>query len=282
MRSTEPDGVAARQANTSPVTNVAVMLTSPRSHPLSTGGAPWWCSSNTYSCSNLSGVREPTVEELAYCAGVMDSDGHLGVHVNWYKVKSGKYADSKQPTYQPRCSVKQLDPEAVELFGELFGGHHYVDGGNVRGSRRPINIWQVHSRASRAVLEALHPYLRIKVPQADLLLELCDLNAAPRRHVFDLPAIEPGEPMLTLAEACERAGRSYAVGVQSVKLQNIPFERVGRRIFVPESYVETWATRGRGAMRHPAVSKRMAEIAEAVKALNSGKRNQEFRTPRRY
>lgn len=214
-------------------------------------------------------------------AGVLDSDGHIGVHVNWYKVRSGAHADSKQPTYQPRCSVKQLDPEAIELFGDTFGGHVYVDENNRRGSARPINIWQVHSAACRAVLDALRPHLRIKTRQADLVLELCDLNAAPRRHTFVLPDIEPGEPMLPLAEACERAGRSYAVGVQSVKLANIPFERRGRRIFVPESYVETWRTRGRGAMRRPEITERMAEITDQIKALNSGKRGQTFRTPRR-
>lgn len=215
-------------------------------------------------------------------AGVMDSDGHIGVHINWYKVRSGKWADSKQPTYQPRCSVKQIDPEAVELFARHFRGHAYVDSSNVRGSRRPINVWQVHSAACRAVLETLRPFLRIKARQADLALELCALNASPRRHGFVLPLIEPDEPLLPLIEACQRADRSYPVGIQSVKLGNIPFVRKGSRIFVPESYIETWRTRGRGAMRRPEISERMAAIAEEIKALNSGKRNQEFRTPARY
>lgn len=211
-------------------------------------------------------------------AGVMDSDGHMGVHINWYKVKQG---DARQPTYQPRMSVKQLDPEAIELFAEHFGGHSYVDTANARGSRRPINVWQVHSAACRPVIAALRPFLRIKTRQADLLEELCALNASPRRHGFVLPEVDPAEPLVPLKEACERAGRSYAVGQQSVKLGNIPFVRQGRRIFVPESYIETWRTRGRGAMRRPEVSERMAEIAESIKALNSGKRGQTFRTPRR-
>ncbi len=233
-------------------------------------------------------MREPINLELAYCAGVLDSDGHIGVHVNWYKVRSGPHQDSKQPTYQPRCSVKQLDHQAVELFGEVFGGHFYVDSSNVRGSRRPINVWQVHSKASRPVLEALRPYLRLKDRQADLALELCDLNASPRSRTFVIPAIVEGEPMLPLAEAAEAAGRSYATAIQSVKLGNIPFERrkrVGRgtpNIFVPESFVDTWRTRGRGAMRRPQVSERMAAITEEIKALNSGKRGQQFATPRRY
>lgn len=215
-------------------------------------------------------------------AGVMDSDGHIGVHVNWYKVRSGRWADSRQPTYQPRCSVKQIDHQAVELFAGHFGGHCYVDNANVRGSRRPINVWQVHSAACRAVLVALAPYLRIKTRQAELAVELCDLNKTPRAQTFVIPEVVPGEPLLPLAEAAERAGRSYAVGVQSVKLGNIPFVRQGRRVFVPESFVKEWSTRGRGAMRRPEVTARMQEIAEEMKALNSGKRGQTFVTPRRY
>lgn len=219
---------------------------------------------------------------MAYMAGVMDSDGHVGVHVNWYKVRSEKWADAKQPTYQPRCSVKQLDPEAIELFHRYFAGHCYIDNGNVRGSRRPINIWQVHSASCRRVLDALLPYMRIKVPQAVLALELCDLNASKRRHGFVLPPVDPHEPLLPLAEAAALAGRSYATAVQSVKLENIPFVRQGRRIFVPASYIKTWRGRARGAMRRPEISERMAAITEEIKALNSGKRGQEFRTPRRY
>lgn len=219
--------------------------------------------------------------DIPYMAGVVDSDGHLGVHVNWYKVTSGKWADSKQPTYQPRCSVKQLDPEAIEVFAEHFGGHSYVDQTNVKGSRRPINIWQVHSAATGRVLRVLRPYLRVKARQADLLLELCDLNASPRRHGFVIPEVDPNEPLLPLAVACEKAGRSYAVGIQSVKLKNIPFLRIKSRIYVPESYIETWRARGRGAMRRPEISERMAAISEEIKSLNSGKRGQVFRTPRR-
>lgn len=226
-------------------------------------------------------MTEGSSELLAYCAGVMDSDGHIGVHVNWYKVKSGPWQDSTQPTYQPRCSVKQLDPEAVQLFLDLFAGHCYVDGNNERGSARPINIWQVHSAACGIVLRRLRPYLRVKARQADLALELCLLNASPRRRGFDFPAVIPGEPLLPMAEAAERAGRSYATAVQCVKLGNIPFVRKGTRVFIPESYLETWSTRGRGARRRPELSARMAEIAEAMKALNSGKRSQEFRTPTR-
>lgn len=215
----------------------------------------------------------------------MDSDGTIGVHVNWYKVRSEKWKDSKQPTYQPRAMVKQLDHQAVELFGELFGGHHYVDSGKAStyGSGRPINVWSVHSRASGVVLRALRPYLRIKVRQCDLAIELCDLNASPKRHTFVLPEIEPDEELLPLLVAAERAGRSRATAYQSVKLRNIPFVKDDAgKVFMPASYVDTWRDRPNGATRRPEVSERMAEIAVEIKSLNSGKRGQVFQTPRRY
>jgi hypothetical protein len=223
---------------------------------------------------------QATAEELAYCAGVLDSDGHIGVHINSYKVRSGKWKDSKQPTFQPRVVVKQMDEGAILLFHQLFEGHRYIDYTNNRGSKRPIFVWQVHSKSVLRALVPLRPYLRIKGRQADLAIELCALNASPRRHTFCLPEIVEGEAMVPLGEACERAGRSYATGIQSVKLGNIPFERRKRSgrgtssIFVPESYIETWRTRGRGAMRRPEVTERMTAIHGEILSLNSGARGQ--------
>lgn len=232
-------------------------------------------------------MREPTTIELAYCAGVLDSDGHIGVHVNWYRVKI--VGDAKQPTFQPRMSVKQIDSEAVDLFAEVFGGHSYIDASNKRGSARPINIWQVHSRAAGVVLRQIRPHLRIKTKQADLVLELCDLNASPRRRRWDLPEIVDGEPMVSLAEAAERAGRSYATAIQCVRLCNIPFTRRPRRgakrgeslIFVPESFIPMWRDRGQVPHRSKELTLRMEEVARGVKALNSGARGQHFDTPTR-
>ncbi len=205
----------------------------------------------------------------------------MGVHVNWYKVRSEKWADSKQPTFQPRVTVKQLDHQAVELFGQTFGGHHYVDTTNVRGSKRPINTWAVHSRAAGGVIRQLRPFLRIKTSQADLLLELCDLNASPRRHTYVVPPVVPDEILIPLADAAGLAGKTYAVAHQSVRLNNIPFVRTGGRVFVPESFIPEWASRPPRARRRPEISDRMEEIALEIKALNSGKRGLPFVAVRR-
>lgn len=227
-----------------------------------------------------------TTIERAYCAGIIDADGTVGVHVNWYRVKTK--GDAKQPTYQPRITVAQVDTGAIELLREIFGGYTHLDRtSNLKGSGRPIHRWSVHSASCRRVIEAVRPYMRIKHRQADLALELCDLNASPRRRVFDVPEVIEGEPLLPLAEAARRAGRHYSTAAQCVKLGNIPFIRRPRTkrseaiIWVPESFIETWRIRGRAPMRRSELTARMAAINEEIKALNSGARGQHFPTTRR-
>src|SRR5262245_15631447 len=58
--------------------------------------------------------------ELAYCAGVIDSDGTIGIKKNTYKVRVVR--DSSQPTYSARICVRQVEREAIELLASLFGG----------------------------------------------------------------------------------------------------------------------------------------------------------------
>jgi len=233
-------------------------------------------------------MREPTKIELAYCAGTLDSDGHIGVHVNWYRVKY--LGDAKQPTFQPRMSVKQIDHGATSLFHELFAGHHYIDESAAkRGSGRPMNVWQVHSRAAGVVLRQIQPYLRIKTRQCELAIELCEINASPRSRRHEVPEIIPGEPMVPLAEAAERAGRAYHTAMQSVRLENIPFTKRPRKglkrgesmYHVPESFIPIWRDRQQVPYRRKELTDRMYEITEEMKSLNSGARGQRFDTPKR-
>lgn len=209
---------------------------------------------------------------IAYCAGVVDSDGYIGLHRNSYRVRTG--GDAKNLTYQPRLQVKQIDAGAIELFVEEFGGHYYIDSNNKRGSARPINIWQIHSAAAGRALTVLRPFLRIKDRQADIALEVCALNASHGRRRFDVPSIVEGEPMLSLVDAAAAVDKSYATAYQSVRLGNIPFERRGRRIFVPESFIPIWRDRGRSPTRNPRITRRLEELAVEMKSLNSGVRQQ--------
>ena len=61
---------------------------------------------------------------IAYLAGVIDSDGYIGVTVKHNK-------NGWQDSYQPRVQVKQVEHGAVDLFDDVFGGHLYQQGPSV-------------------------------------------------------------------------------------------------------------------------------------------------------
>lgn len=178
---------------------------------------------------------------LAYAAGVIDSDGYIGVHTPKYAERDAR---GWQVTYQPRVQVKQVTPQAIDLLHELFGGHRYIAKPSARRGR-PLISWAVHSAAAGRVCEMVRPYLRIKPRQAENVIEVCRLNRLPKRYV--LPEIEPGEPMVTMIEAARITGRGYGSVTQAVYQGSMPHVRLGaRKVLVPASFLETWVRRGAG------------------------------------
>ncbi|MBP6997917.1 MAG: hypothetical protein KBB39_17420 [Phycicoccus sp.] len=203
--------------------------------------------------------------DIAYAAGVIDSDGYIGVKRSDYAQRVR--GDAGQPVYAPRVMVKQVTPEAVTLLHDLFGGYR----GDARPSAargRPLFTWEAHSANAMRACEAVLPHLRIKREQALNAIECGRLNAGSSRRGWDLPDVDPSEPLVPLLEAARRAGRSPDVAYQSAHLGNIPVVREGRRVFVPESYIETWRTRGTSAPRRAALTERMHACFLRAKELN--------------
>jgi hypothetical protein len=183
--------------------------------------------------------------DLAYAAGVVDSDGYIGV----LRSRGGKEhkAAGWQCSYMPRVAVKQVTPQALDLLHELFGGHRY-DGKPTTGRGRPLMGWAVHSAMAVRTCQALLPYLRIKREQALNAIEVGRINTSGQRRRFVLPEITPGEPMVTMAEAARRTGKYYYTVAQSVRLGNVPHIRLGpRKVLIPESYLPIWKSREKGA-----------------------------------
>jgi hypothetical protein len=107
--------------------------------------------------------------ELAYIAGVMDSDGY-------FTIKRGTYAirvtgDSKNPTYCERVGIKQVQSEAVYLIHDLFGGYLCVEKPNCKNGK-PLHSLQISNLKAHAFVCAILPFLRLKREQALILLEL--------------------------------------------------------------------------------------------------------------
>lgn len=193
---------------------------------------------------------------IAYCAGVIDSDGYIGVSHSDYRVRV--IQDAVTPTYSARVVVKQVTPQAVDLLHQTWGGYRTVtDPSAKRG--KPLHSWSVHSASAGRVLEAVLPHLRIKRAQAKNALEVCRLVRLGVRR-FELPEVIDGEPMVTMAEAARRLGKDYGTVIQSVRKGNVPHVRSGpRKVLIPESYLDVWASR-------PHTPTRSAETMAALRA----------------
>lgn len=203
-------------------------------------------------------------ETLAYLAGVIDSDGCINIQ----KRKAGKWAAN----YQPRVTVKQVTPQAPDLLHRTFGGALWVQGPSAKRGR-PLHTWNIHSAAAGEALRLLLPHLRIKPEQARNALALCEVNARLGRRKFEVPAIVEGEPMVSAPDAAKRLGKSYDVVLQAIRMGTVPFVRGPRAgsnpsLFIPESFLETWAARGSSPRRDPALTVEMEAIYLRGKELN--------------
>lgn len=119
-----------------------------------------------------------TLEELAYCAGVIDSDGTIGVKRSTYSMRV--IGDSKQPTFSERVCVKQVEPHAVDLLHKLFGGTRHIEDPSAKRGRH-LYSWQVTDMRAARCLVLIAPYLRIKKQQAENCIALRSVKEKSKR-----------------------------------------------------------------------------------------------------
>jgi len=203
--------------------------------------------------------------DVAYLAGVIDSDGSIGVRRNTYAVRVR--GDAKQATYQARIMVRQVDHEAIDLLVFYFGGTRYPQA-SAATNGKTLDCWEVHSAAVGRVLPHLVPFLRIKRERALNALEVCRLNSDPNRRGFEFPDPMPGEPMVTVAEAAEFLGKSEATIRQATQQGSVPFVKDGRRTLIPKSYLPVWATRGQTPGRKQHYTDALEACYRRAKELN--------------
>jgi len=111
--------------------------------------------------------------ELAYLAGVIDSDGTIGIKCNSYSMRVIK--DCSQPTYSERICIKQVEPMAIDLGHRLFGGYRFTEDPSAKRGKS-LHGWQVTDKQAVALIKAVLPFLRIKRRQAEICLELRKLK----------------------------------------------------------------------------------------------------------
>ena len=127
------------------------------------------------------------LDVLAYAAGVIDSDGSIGIQRETYAMRV--LGTASQPTYSERVTIRQLGPEAVDLIYRHFGGSRGVlpppkKPAKRRWKRQPLQSLTLGDRKACSLLRSVLPYLRIKRRQAELCLEMRRLKDESRRARF--------------------------------------------------------------------------------------------------
>jgi hypothetical protein len=118
--------------------------------------------------------------DLAYLAGVMDSDGSISIGVNKSEGTNGS-----APRFFELIAIRQCDPQAVHLAQELFGGNITI--GKSRGQfRRASYDWYARNQRACTVVATLRPFLRIKARQADIVLNMRAIKDRGRQANTDL------------------------------------------------------------------------------------------------
>lgn len=118
-------------------------------------------------------MKIPTSEELAYCAGVIDSDGCIAI----------AYSNAeKHPAARCRelITAGQSTPEVIELLSTLFGGKVLVKRSKHK-NQRDHYVWARTGKSAISTLKQLLPFLRLKQAQAINLIELYELKQAAKQ-----------------------------------------------------------------------------------------------------
>jgi hypothetical protein len=121
----------------------------------------------------------PRKIDLAYLAGVIDSDGTIGIKKSTYSMRV--VGDSSAPSYSERIHIRQVTPQAIALLSETFGGNIGTEDPSAKRGK-PLYRWGATDIKATNILRALLPYLKIKRKQAENCLALRDVKQQSKRQ----------------------------------------------------------------------------------------------------
>lgn len=109
-----------------------------------------------------------TPETLAYTAGLIDGEGHIGIS----GIKPG--GERKRPIHYLAVIISMCDLPIIEWLHNTFGGsiaNRTNQPSRQNGRCRPQWAWSLHGSNAQIFLEQILPYLQVKRRQAELAIE---------------------------------------------------------------------------------------------------------------
>lgn len=114
--------------------------------------------------------RKQSPADVAYLAGLIDSDGYIGI----VKSKPNKAAGCKNPAYVLTVNFTNTNQDIMDWLVETFGGKYYARKMPENRNWKQCYNWINTNQKGRIILELLKDHLRVKKAQAYLCLELMD------------------------------------------------------------------------------------------------------------
>lgn len=106
--------------------------------------------------------------DAAYWAGFLDGEGSFGLYKHKAKTPAGFIL-------APTVQAANTRLEIMQELKAAFGGYITLHKANPKLNRKPLYNWRLTSRRAMEVVKTVLPYLKLKTPQAELLLEAGDI-----------------------------------------------------------------------------------------------------------
>jgi len=116
----------------------------------------------------------PNETDLAYCAGLIDGEGYLGI------IKSRSYNPNRKVRYRVRLSIQMKDQKTIKFVAKILNFRVL----QIQPKQTVYPMFNATARESllQKILESLLPYLQEKKRQAELLLEFIKLQKNWKKH----------------------------------------------------------------------------------------------------
>jgi len=100
--------------------------------------------------------------DLAYYAGFFDGEGWIGLREN-------NFGHQQKSTYYFSCQVGSTNEWIIQSLKFAFGGSILLRRQNPKW--KDVWVWTVSARKATSFLQLIYPYLKLKKPQADIVLK---------------------------------------------------------------------------------------------------------------
>lgn len=114
---------------------------------------------------------------LAYLAGLMDGEAYIGIK----KQKAYACQGRKTPGYHARVQIRMVNEDAIRFLAEVLGGWYHKER-RPTANRRMLFCYYASDFAAEGIIAAVLPWLRVKRPNAKVVLALRHLQREAPKH----------------------------------------------------------------------------------------------------